>query len=149
MKCPPPPGPAPALGEEYRQLVAPLIAGNDLSNMSAATRAILLNKEIIANDQGTLGIQAHHAEKAGDAEVWVRPVIGGGRAVALLNCGTAAIPITVTWQQLAYPDHLQAHLRDAWKAEDLGRFRASYSAVVPSHSVVVLKVLLTSSAARG
>jgi alpha-galactosidase len=124
----------------WAMLAAPLIAGNDLSNMSAATRAILLNKEIIAIDQDTLGIQAHRAAKTGDAEVWVRPLTGGGRAVALLNRGTAATSITVTWQQLDYPDHLPARVRDVWKAEDLGRVRMSYTTQVASHSVVVLKV---------
>jgi alpha-galactosidase len=124
----------------WAMLAAPLIAGNDLSNMSAATRAILLNKEIIAIDQDVLGVQAHRASRTGDAEVWVRPINGGGRAVALLNRGTAAISITVTWQQLNYPDHLRARLRDVWKAEDLGWAKTGYSALVPSHSVVVLKV---------
>jgi alpha-galactosidase len=124
----------------WAMLAAPLIAGNDLSNMSAATRAILLNKEIIAIDQDALGTQAHRAAKTGDAEVWVRPVSGGGRAVALLNRGMAAIPIAVTWQQLDYPDHLHARLRDVWRAEDLGTAKARYSTLVPSHLVVVLKV---------
>jgi alpha-galactosidase len=124
----------------WAMLAAPLIAGNDLSNMSAATRAILLNREIIAIDQDALGIQAHRAAKNGDAEVWVRPLAGGGRAVALLNRGTAATSITVTWQQLDYPDHLPARVRDVWKAEDLGRVRMSYTTQVASHSVVVLKV---------
>jgi alpha-galactosidase len=124
----------------WAMLAAPLIAGNDLSDMSAATRAILLNKEIIAIDQDALGIQAHRAAKIGDAEVWVRPVRGGGRAVALLNRGTAPIPIAVTWQQLDYPDQLHARLRDVWTAEDLGTAKARYSTLVPAHSVVVLKV---------
>src|SRR4030095_15544197 len=36
---------------------APLIAGNDLRNMSDATRAILNNKEIIAINQDAMGLQ--------------------------------------------------------------------------------------------
>jgi alpha-galactosidase len=124
----------------WAMLAAPLIAGNDISNMSAATRAILLNREIIAIDQDVLGIQAHRAARTGDAEVWVRPLNGGGRAVALLNRGAAATSITVTWQQLDYPEHLQARLRDVWQAKELGRVRGSYSAEVPSHAVVVLMV---------
>ena len=124
----------------WAMLAAPLIAGNDLSNMDAATKKILLNKEVIAVDQDVLGMQAHRAAQTGGADIWIRPLAGGGRAVALLNRGTAATPITVTWQQLDYPDHLAARIRDLWQAKDVGTARASYTAVVPPHSVVMLKV---------
>jgi alpha-galactosidase len=124
----------------WAMLAAPLIAGNDLSDMSAATRAILLNGEIIAIDQDALGIQAHRAAKTGDAEVWVRPLSGGGRAVALLNRGSTATSIAVTWQELDYPTRLTARLRDVWKAKELGRVSSAYSTVVPPHSAAVLKV---------
>jgi len=124
----------------WAMLAAPLIAGNDLSNMDAATKKILLNKEVIAVDQDSLGIQAHRAAQTGSADIWVRPLAGGGRAVALLNRGTAAAPITVNWQQLDYPEHLPARIRDLWQAKDVGTVRANYTAVVPPHSVVMLKV---------
>jgi alpha-galactosidase len=124
----------------WAMLAAPLIAGNDLSNMDAATKKILLNKEVIAVDQDVLGIQAHRAAQTGSADVWVRPLAGGGRAVALLNRGTAAAPLTVTWQQLDYPDHVAARIRDLWQAKDVGTVKANYTAVVPPHSVVMLKV---------
>jgi alpha-galactosidase len=133
--------------DEYRahfsmwaMLAAPLMAGNDLSNMDAATKKILLNKEVIAVDQDVLGTQAHRAAQTGSADVWVRPLAGGGRAVALLNRDTTAAPITVTWQQLDYPDHLAARIRDLWQAKDVGTVRAKYTAVVPPHSVVMLRV---------
>ena len=124
----------------WAMLAAPLMAGNDLSNMSAATRETLLNKEIIAVDQDALGIQAHRAASSGEAEVWVRPLVGGGRAVALLNRGTAATPITVTWQELDYPDHLLVRVRDLWQGREVGKAKAGYSATVGPHEVVVLKI---------
>ncbi len=77
-------------------LALPLIAGNDLSAMTEETKAILLNKEVIAVDQDALGVQASRMVKDGDGEVWVRPLKGSGRAVALLNRGTALYEISVT-----------------------------------------------------
>ena len=41
-------------------MASPLILGNDLRNMSEATRNILLNKEMIAIDQDPLGVQGWH-----------------------------------------------------------------------------------------
>jgi alpha-galactosidase len=70
----------------WAMLAAPLIAGNDLSNMSAATRAILLNKEIIAIDQDTLGIQAHRAAKRVTRRSGYDPL---SAAVARLRYSTA------------------------------------------------------------
>jgi alpha-galactosidase len=124
----------------WAMLAAPLMAGNDLSNMSAATRETLLNREIIGVDQDALGIQAHRTARSGEAEVWVRPLVGGGRAVALLNRGTVATPITVTWQELDYPDHLLVRVRDLWQGKEVGKAKASYIATVAPHEVVVLKI---------
>ena len=38
-------------------MASPLILGNDVRNMSAETKAILTNRELIAIDQDVLGVQ--------------------------------------------------------------------------------------------
>ena len=45
-------------------MASPLILGNDLRNMSDATRNIIMNKDMIAIDQDTLGIQGLHIATA-------------------------------------------------------------------------------------
>jgi len=119
-------------------MAAPLIAGNDLSAMKPETKAILLNKEVIAVDQDPLGVQASRVAKDGDYEVWVRPIKGGGRAVVLLNRSTSPHDITVTWEQLRYPDNLKAAIRDLWRHEDLPSAQGSFTAMVPGHGVVMV-----------
>ena len=42
---------------------APLLAGNDIANMSADTKEILMNKEVIAIDQDPLGQQARRVRR--------------------------------------------------------------------------------------
>lgn len=120
---------------------APLLAGNDISNMSAETRDILLNKEVIAVDQDPLGIQGRRVQKQGDLEVWSKQLADGGRAVALVNRGTTPAKITAAWEDVGYPSTLAASVRDLWAAKDQGRHTANYAAEVPSHGVVMLKVL--------
>ncbi len=134
--------------DEYRThfsmwalFAAPLLAGNDISNMSPATKAILLNKEVIAVDQDPLGIQGHRVSKQGDLEVWSKQLADGGRAVALVNRGAAPARITASWNEVGYPSNLSASVRDLWAAKDLGRQAGSYGAQVPSHGVVMIKVL--------
>lgn len=54
----------------WAMLAAPLIAGNDVRNMSSETKEILLNREVIAINQDSLGQPARRLRKDGDTEVW-------------------------------------------------------------------------------
>lgn len=121
-------------------LAAPLMAGNDLRNMTPEIRDILTNKEVIAVDQDPLGMQGRRVRKDGDLEVWAKQLKDGSRAVALLNRGKSDAQISVNWPDLGYPEHLQAAIRDLWRHENVGKFAGSYSAKVPSHGVVMLTI---------
>lgn len=70
-------------------LNAPLIAGNDLRTMSADTRTILTNTEVIAVNQDWGGRQGHKISDNGNLEVWRKPMSNGSVAVVLLNRGTS------------------------------------------------------------
>jgi alpha-galactosidase len=133
--------------EEYRahfsmwaMFSAPLLAGNDISNMTPDTKEILLNKEVIAIDQDPLGQQGRRVKKTGDLEVWSKQLNDGGRAVALLNRGATAAKISVAWSDVGYPNALTASVRDLWAAKDLPKQHGSYAAEVPSHGVVMVTV---------
>jgi alpha-galactosidase len=121
-------------------LAAPLIAGNDLRDMRPEIRDILTNKEVIAVNQDALGREGERVWKNGDLEVWAKQLGDGGRAVVLLNRGSIAAEISAKWQDLGYPDHLSASVRDLWQHKDLGTFSAKFSAPVASHSVVMFSV---------
>ncbi len=58
----------------WAMMAAPLIAGNDLRNMSPETIAILTNKEVIAIDQDSLGVQGFKHIDDENFEVWVKPL---------------------------------------------------------------------------
>jgi alpha-galactosidase len=121
-------------------LAAPLMAGNDLKNMSAEIKEILTNKEVIAVDQDSLGMEGRRVGKNGDSEVWAKQMKDGSRAVVLLNRGVSEAEISVSWQDLGYPAHLSAAVRDLWAKIDLGKSTGTFSARVPSHAVVMLRV---------
>jgi alpha-galactosidase len=121
-------------------LAAPLIAGNDLRNMKPEIREILTHKEVIAVDQDPAGIQGRRVHKNGDFEVWSKPLHDGSRAVILFNRGTSDAEIGVSWEDLGYPAHLSAKVRDLWQAKDLGERKGTFSVTVASHSVVMVTV---------
>jgi alpha-galactosidase len=121
-------------------LAAPLIAGNDMSTMNPATRAILTNREVIAIDQDPLGDQGRRVAKRAGQEVWARNLKGGSRAVVLLNRAEQPQTVTVDWESLGYPAGLSARIRDLWTGADLPKARGQFAAPVASHGVVMILI---------
>jgi alpha-galactosidase len=117
---------------------APLLAGNDIRTMSPVTKSILLNREVIAIDQDPLGRQASPV-KNGDLETWVKPLADGGAAVGVVNMGATAASATVLERDL----HLNGAVktaRDVWAHQDVQFKKGAYTAMVPSHGVLMLRV---------
>ena len=121
-------------------LAAPLIAGNDLRNMTEETLTILTNKEAIDVDQDALGKQGVKVRDDGDLEVWVKQLADGSRAVVLFNRSKQEATIAVSWEELGYPAYIKAKVRDLWLHKDMGNYKKSYSAAVPPHDAVMIRV---------
>ncbi|HEX5200885.1 glycoside hydrolase family 27 protein [Paractinoplanes rhizophilus] len=128
---------------------APLLAGNNLATMSAETRAILTNREVIAIDQDPLGRQGTRvAEDATGLQVYSKTLTGTGRrAVLLLNRTGATANITARWSSLGLTG--TAAVRDPWTGTDLGSFASGYTASVPSGQAVLLTVSGTDGSGSG
>lgn len=131
--------------EEYRTqmslwalVAAPLLAGNNLQNMSETTKAILLNKEVIAVDQDALGRQATPIRK-GDLETWMKPLADGGVAVGVVNLGKAPVAATIESKDLPLRTSM-THARNLWKHEDVKFEAGKYSAEIAPHAVLLLRV---------
>src|SRR3954452_4081481 len=119
----------------WAMMAAPLMAGNDIAHMDEATRAILLNKEVIAVDQDALGQQGRRVWRDGDKEVWVKPLSGGAKALLLFNRGDQTATIRATADHLGYPPAMRAKLRDLWAHKDLARWLGAFEATVEPHAV--------------
>jgi len=122
-------------------MAAPLMAGNDLEHMSESTRTILTNKEVIAVDRDAAGIQAKRVSKDKGLDIWVKQLSDGSRAVGLLNRTASEAEIGVQWTELGYPEKLSASVRDLWAHQNVGTHKGSYSVKVPSHGIVVIRVV--------
>ena len=122
-------------------LAAPLLAGNDLRNMTKETLDILTNTEVIAVNQDPLGKQGYRASRDGDAEVWARPLQGGDWAVGLFNRGDTPRKITARWKDIGAAPELR--VRDLWAHEDRGPIKNEISAEVAPHGVVLVRARQT------
>jgi alpha-galactosidase len=132
--------------DEYRAhlslwavMAAPLMAGNDLRQMSDATRAILTAPEVIAVDQDPLGHQGHRVARSGMTEAWVRELAGGSHAVLLLNRGDAPETVAAPFAAIGIAT-ASAQVRDLWERADLGPRSGAVTAYLRPHAAALLKV---------
>jgi alpha-galactosidase len=144
--------------EEYKthfslwcMLASPLMAGNDLQNMTPETKSILLNKEIIALDQDSLGRQAVCYRDNGDYQIWIKPLVNNEKAVCLLNKSDEKKSVLVDYALLAKantgrrggtPLSLENYrVRDLWEHKDLILKETSIFVDLLPHTVKVYRFI--------
>jgi len=130
--------------EQYTQMTlwsiiaAPLIFSGDIARADAFTLNVLCNDEVIAVNQDPLGKPGRRVAKHEDAEVWVRELEDGARAVGLFNRGEFETVVEAAWSDVGVAGPQAA--RDLWRQRDVGRFMGRFSAPVPRHGVVLVKL---------
>jgi alpha-galactosidase len=123
----------------WAEMAAPLIAGNDLTAMSAATRHILANRAVIAVDQDPLGSHGYPVASAGGHWVLTRPLAGGDRAVVLFNQAATPAVITTSAAQAGLPAARAYTLHNLWQGTST-ETAGPISAGVPPHAAVMYRV---------
>jgi alpha-galactosidase len=130
--------------DEYRThmslwaiLAAPLLAGNDLTQMTPETVSLLTNRDVIAVDQDALGQQGDRVAAEGPLEIWARPLADGGKAVGVFNRHPGPLTADVDFRQLGFSGGV--HARDLWQGKDLGTMENIWKVVIPAHGVVFLR----------
>lgn len=134
----------------WSMIAAPLIAGNDLRSMSKETISILTNKEVIAVNQDSLGVQGFRHSVADSVETWFKPLKNGDWAVCFLNRSKAAKTLAINWADLALTDELSKttldtktkvyNLRDLWLKKNTGNTKKPVKATIPGHDVLMFRL---------
>ena len=125
----------------WAMLAAPLIAGNNLTEMKPEIAAVLMNKEVIAIDQDALGKQGDRIYAEGPVEIWAKPLKSGAKALTIFNFGEMASEmrgIGLHLKEAGLPAHVTA--RDVWAGKDLGKIGDDWRTTIPRHGVVLLVV---------
>jgi len=119
-------------------LSSPLLIGCDMTKLDAFTLSLLSNDEVLAVDQDSLGREASRVSQDGSAEVWSKDLDDGSKAVGLFNRGDDEGPVTAKWSDLGISG--RQTVRDLWRQKDVGQFDTEFTATVPSHGVVLVKI---------
>lgn len=121
----------------WAMMNAPLYASNDLRAMNEPTRQILLNKEVIALNQDTLGKQAERMVNNNHWTLLLKPLSNGDYAIALLNRGDTRQPYTIRFSELGLKDTYD--IRDLWQHAPAGKGN-SWSGHVQAHETKLLRL---------
>ncbi|HPI27701.1 MAG TPA: glycoside hydrolase family 27 protein [Candidatus Marinimicrobia bacterium] len=129
---------------------APLIAGNDLRDMSPEVIDILTNKELIAIDQDPLGIQGFKYLVKDNWEVWAKPLDKGDLALCFLNRTLEPVKVDLDWKKYPVKDdefhyyylfnEKEYKIRDLWLKKEIGTTAKPFSTQIGAHDVIVLRL---------
>ncbi|HEY2767133.1 MAG TPA: glycoside hydrolase family 27 protein [Solirubrobacteraceae bacterium] len=125
----------------WAMLAAPLMVSGNLISLSSSSMSTLANREALAIDQDPAGLQARLLAAQGNAQVWVKPLSDGSRAVALLNRGSSSARISTTTTAIGMPPAGAYTLRNVWTgtASRLGS-PGTIAASVPAYSTALVRV---------
>jgi len=135
----------------WAMLAAPLISGNDLRNMNSETLSVLTNKEVIAVNQDSLGIQGFKYAVKDSVETWLKPLKNDEWAVVYLNRSKSDKTIAQDWKSISVNDEFSNRkldttgkdiymLRDLWLKKLTGDTRKTLTVLIPPHDVLCLKI---------
>ena len=124
----------------WSMLAAPLLAGNDLPNMTPEVHAILTNRDVIAIDQDRLGREGSRAYSEGEVDVWTRELSGGAKAVAIINAGPdrySTHPFHLSLAKLGL--HGPQKGKDLWTGKEI-TLTDNMPLEIPSHDILLVRI---------
>lgn len=129
-------GNLPTLGENrahftmWSMLAAPLIVGTDVVGLKPEIRDILTDRDVIAVNQDSIGTQGFPWIKGSEVEIWAKPLVDKGWAIAVLNRSNSPQPVSIDWARYDLKDDLvgrQGHfdkvrynIRNLWTKASAG-----------------------------
>ncbi|XP_054820284.1 alpha-galactosidase-like isoform X2 [Prosopis cineraria] len=127
--------------EEYRShysiwalAKAPLLIGCDVRAMDKTTFELLSNKEVIAVNQDSLGVQGRKVKSDAGLEVWAGPLSENRVAVVLWNRSSSKATVTASWSDLGLEQEKVVDARDLWEHSTQPSVSGHISADLDSHA---------------
>ncbi|XP_028805614.1 alpha-galactosidase-like [Neltuma alba] len=127
--------------EEYRShysiwalAKAPLLIGCDVRAMDNTTYELLTNKEVIAVNQDSLGVQGKKVKSEDGLEVWAGPLSDNRVAVVLWNRSSSKATVTAHWSDIGLESEKVVDARDLWEHSTQASVSGQISAELDSHA---------------
>ena len=134
----------------WAMVAAPLIAGNDLRTMAPETRTTLTNRDVIAVNQDSLGVQGFRYAVRDSVEFWFKPMTHDAWAMTVLNRSSRPRRVEFDWAREAVVDSIarretafgatRYELRNLWTGKGNGTTVRPLSETVPSRDVLMVRL---------
>ena len=109
-----------------------------MSKLDPFTISVLCNADMIEVNQDPLGECGLVIKRDHDCFLMVKNLEDGSKAVGLFNRGKSSEEVTVNWDELQIKG--KQIVRDLWRQKELGDSNGKFSAQVPAHGVVMVKI---------
>ena len=117
--------------------------GCPLDQLDEFTLSLLTNDEVLEVNQDPLGQQAQriYQNQMNGQEIWAKMMEDGSTVVGFFN-REDYVPqdITLNFADIGL-DGQRCVVRDLWRQKDIGTFKGSFTATVPIHGVVLVKII--------
>jgi alpha-galactosidase len=131
-------------------LAAPLIAGNDLRDMTPEVVSILTDPDALTINQDSLGIQGLRYKSADGLETWLKPLQNGDWAVCFFNRTEEPIKVDFNWSENVVFDDVANltfdtnkttyNMKNIWTKKQAGNTKKAFKAQVPGRDVILLRL---------
>lgn len=135
-------------------MAAPLILGNDVRkfikpdgtpDIENPTYKIVSNKDVIAIDQDSLGVQCRRIKSNGAEDILVKPLEGDEFAVCFFNKASSPSRMSVTMKEIVSKSFIATPVSEEYVARDLwnGKIKNitdKLEAGVPAHGIRIFRV---------
>jgi len=119
-------------------MAAPLIYSGDMTKLDEFTLNVLCNPEVIEVDQDPLGESGLVIMQGQKKILMIKNLADGSKAVGMFNRSNRPMKMQAGWDELRITG--KHSVRDLWHQKDLGDFTKNFSALVPAHGVVFVKI---------
>jgi alpha-galactosidase len=120
-------------------MASPLFYSGDMGTLDEFTLNVLCNAEVIDVDQDALGKQAKVIRRNNDEMVMAKPMEDGSVALGLFNLSETERSITAPFADLKLTG--TRNVRDLWRQKDLAPAAGAYTATVPRHGVMLVRLI--------
>lgn len=117
---------------------APMLIGCPIETMDDFTLSLLTNSEVLEINQDEIAIPGKTIFHDETMEIVVKELHDGSKAVGLFNLKSETQVIKLDWKAIGIQG--EKVVRDLWRQNDIGEFENNFSAEVPSHGVILVKI---------
>lgn len=118
---------------------APMLIGCPIETMDDFTLNLLTNSEVLEMHQDAVAVPGKSIFHDDTMDIVIKDLANGDKAVGLFNLKDEEATLTLDWK-LAGLDGAKI-VRDIWRQKNVGIYKNSFSAQVPSHGVILVRLI--------